>query len=114
MTAVDQTRIWLTTLGDVDARLRPQRQVADHPSDPQTPVWVFIYDGYRPPIQYVDESGNPTRSKPETRVLHVVSAVDQGTREGGFIYIYGWSELGSPELPETMPTVLDVRPDLSP
>ena len=103
---IDRTRIWLTTLGAVDAQFGPKRQVANHPTDPATPVWVFVNDGYRPPIKYADENGTLKESAPEQRVIRVVSAVDRETKEGAFLYIYGWSELGAPELPGTMPNLL--------
>lgn len=102
--SVSQTRIWLTTVGAVDEQFRPGRQVADHPSDPHTPVWLLVYEGYQPPILYQDESGALVQSVPETRVLRVVDATNVATREGAFVYLYGWTDLASqPELPQTMP-----------
>lgn len=103
--AVTDVHIWLTTLAAVDERLAPRRQVADHPADPETAVWLFVYDGYRPPIQHQNEAGQLVQSLPETRVLHVADATNPKTKVGGFVYIYGWSELGSPELPTTMPII---------
>jgi hypothetical protein len=103
--AVTARHIWLTTLEAVDARLRPARQVGEHPADPETPVWVVVYDGYRPGILYANEPGELVRSKPEDRVLHVSDATNPRTRDGAFVYIYGWSELGSPDLPASFPLV---------
>jgi hypothetical protein len=80
-------QVWLTTLAAVDAAFAPARQVVDHPSDPTTPAWVFIYG-----------------ANPGDRALHVADATDPRTREGGFIYLYRWSELDWPELPTVMPT----------
>jgi hypothetical protein len=82
------TRIWLTTLDAVDARLHPGRQVADHPIGDAV-VWLFIY-----------ENGTGDR------VLHVARA--SNAKPGAFIYIYGWPELGSPPVPATMPTIYSV------
>src|SRR5688572_25630465 len=70
--------VWLTTLDAVDARLHPQRQVADHPSTGAAPVWLFIYE-------------NPGTGD---RVLHVAAA--SNAKRGAFIYIHRWSDLGSP------------------
>jgi len=99
------TRIWLTTLSAVDALVAPPRQVADHPADPSTPVWLFIYDGGLPRTIYSDESGQLQTSPPEEHLLHVADATNPATRAGAFVYIYGWSELGSPDVPTTMPTI---------
>jgi hypothetical protein len=100
---VTGVRIWLTTIGAIDVTWAPGRQVGNHPMDPLTPVWLFVYDGYRSPITHADESGALVTSAPETRLLRVVDATDPLTRDGAFVYLYGWSELGSPLLPETMP-----------
>jgi hypothetical protein len=78
--------IWLTTLAAVDGRFNPPRQVADHPTTEDTPVWLFIYE-------------NPEGA----RVLHVAAAAD--AKPGAFVYIYRWWELGSPAMPTTMPSV---------
>jgi hypothetical protein len=99
------TRIWLTTLSAVDVLFAPPRQVGDHPADPSTPVWLFIYDGGLPRTIYSDESGQLQTSPPEEHLLHVTDATNPATREGAFVYIYGWSELGSPDVPTTMPPV---------
>lgn len=80
-------RVWLTTLDAVDARLHPQRQVADHPITGAVPVWLFIYE-------------NPGTGD---RVLHVAAA--SNAKRGAYIYIYQWSELGAPAVPETMPAI---------
>ena len=80
-------RIWLTTLDAVDARLHPRRQVADHPNTGGALVWVFIYENRG--------TGD--------RVLHVSAA--SNAKPGAFIYIYQWPELGSPAVPETMPSI---------
>ncbi len=103
--SVWSTRIWLTTLAAVDAHLDPARQVAYHPTDPETPVWVFIYDGRVRTITYEDESGQLVTSPPETRLLHVADATDPLTRQGRFVYIYHWGELGSPEVPDVLPPI---------
>ena len=103
MTSVSRTRIWLTTLAAVDAEFGPGQQVADHPTDPMTPVWLFIYDGDWPGILHSDEGGEIVTSEPDSRVLHVADATNSATRGGAFIYLYGWSELGSPDLPTVMP-----------
>ncbi len=100
---VAECHIWLTTLGAVDGAWSPGRQVADHPVDPATPVWVFVYDGFQPPIRYANEAGQEVESAPETRLLHVVRADHPVTLDGGFVYLYGWSELGDPTLPAVMP-----------
>jgi hypothetical protein len=81
------TRIWLTTLDEVDARFHPGRQVADHPPSGNVLVWLFIYESVE------------TRD----RVLHVAKATN--ARPGAFIYIYHWPDLGSPAVPETMPAI---------
>lgn len=101
------TRIWLTTLSAVDAQLAPPRQVGDHPAGPSTPVWLFIYDGGLPRTLYLDESGQLQTSPPEEHLLHVADATNPATGDGAYVYIYGWSELGSPDLPTTMPAVQD-------
>lgn len=106
-TSTRQARIWLTTLSAVDAQFAPPRQVADHPVDPNTPVWVFIYDADHPGIIYSDEAGQLQTSPPEQRLLHVTDATNPATRDGAFVYLYGWSELGSPDVPATMPAVQD-------
>ena len=105
MSQVTATRIWLTTLVAVDEAFGPRQQVADHPTDPNTPVWVFVYDGHRPGILYENESGELVRSPDEQRVLHVADATNPATREGAFVYLFGWSELDSPELRSRMPEV---------
>jgi hypothetical protein len=79
--------VWLTTLDAVDARLHPQRQVADHPSTGAAPVWLFIYE--------IPGTGD--------RVLHVAAA--SNAKRGAYIYIYRWSELGSPVVPKSMPAI---------
>lgn len=79
------SRIWLTTLDAVDTRLHPGRQVADHPIG-NAVVWLFIY-----------ENGTGDR------VLHVARA--SNAKPGAYIYIYHWPELGSPPVPETMPSI---------
>lgn len=79
-------RIWLTTLRAVDDRFDPPRQVADHPSGEAVPVWLFIYE-----------------SPDGARVLHVAAAA--GAPAGAFVYVYRWWELGSPEMPTSMPAV---------
>jgi hypothetical protein len=79
--------------------------VADHPIDPLSPVWVFVYDGYRPGIPVGLESGGTMTTEPEDRLLHVADAMNAATRDGAFVYIYGWTELGSPSVPEALPTV---------
>jgi hypothetical protein len=79
------TRVWLTTLGAVDARLHPRRQVADHPPSASAPVWLFIYES----------------SGAVDRFLYVSAA--SNAKPGAFIYIYRWTELGSPQVPMTMP-----------
>ena len=79
-------RVWLTTLDAVDTQFHPRRQVANHPSSGNTPVWLFVYE-------------NPSGD----RVLHVAPAAN-ATR-GSFIYIYRWPELGSPTVPSTMPSI---------
>lgn len=99
------TRIWLTTLAAVDAVFAPPRQVGDHPADPSTPVWLFIYGGGFPPFIYSDEAGQLRTPAPEEHLLHVADATSAATRDGAFVYIYGWSELGSPDVPTTMPAV---------
>jgi hypothetical protein len=96
-----KARIWLTTLGAVDAAFAPRPQVADRPSDPATPVWLFIYEGDFP------------MDRPDTRLLHVADASNPATRDGAFIYLYRWSELGSPTLPATMPAVAAALPGAS-
>ena len=78
--------IWLTTLAAVDSRLNPPRQVADHPTSGDVPVWLFIYE-------------NPEGA----RILHVAAAAD--AKPGAFVYIYRWWELGSPDMPTMMPAV---------
>jgi hypothetical protein len=78
-------RVWLTTLDAVDARLHPKQQVADHPTGGA--VWLFIYE-------------NPGTGD---RVLHVAGA--SNAKRGAYIYIYQWSELGAPAVPETMPAI---------
>jgi hypothetical protein len=105
MSPVTTTRIWLTTVAAVDETFSPRRQVFDHPTDPSTPVWVFVYDGHRPGILYANESAELIRSPDESRVLHVVDATNLESREGAFVYVFGWSELDSPELPSRMPEV---------
>ena len=82
-------RVWLTTLDAVDARLHPKQQVADHPSTGAVPVWLFIYE-------------NPSTGD---RVLHVTAASNAKRGAYIYIYIYQWPELGSPAVPETMPTI---------
>lgn len=77
-------RIWLTTMGAVDARLHPRRQVANQPPSAEAPVWMFVYE---------HASGE--------RLLYVAPA--SNARPGEFVYIYRFSELGSPETPRTMP-----------
>jgi len=84
-----ETLIWLTTLSAVDAAFSPPRQTADTPVDTSTPVWVFIY------------GANPGAD----RLLHVTDATSTRTLDGSFIYLYHWSELGSPALPDRMPTI---------
>lgn len=76
----------LRLLEAVDARFHPQRQVADHPASASAPVWLLIYE-------------NATT---HDRVLHVASA--SNAKPGAFVYSYPWAELGSPDLPATMPT----------
>jgi hypothetical protein len=80
-------KIWLTTLEAVDARFHPPRQVSDHPRTRTAPVWLFIYES----------------TATGQRVLHVAPAFD--ARPGAFIYVNLWDELGSPAIPETMPTI---------
>lgn len=80
-------RIWLTTLDAVDARFHPRRQVADHPNTGTATVWLFIYE-------------NPGTGD---RFLHVAAA--SNARPGAFVYIYRWPELGSPNVPATMPSI---------
>jgi hypothetical protein len=80
-------RVWLTTLEAVDSQFHPLRQVANHPSAGDTPVWLFIYEN---------------RSTGD-RVLHVAAAANAA--RGAFIYIYQWPELGSPTMPPTMPSI---------
>jgi hypothetical protein len=79
-------RIWLTTLKAVDDRFHPRRQVADHPTDESAAVWLFIYE---------TPAGD--------RVLHVAAA--SNAKPGAFVYIYPWSELGSPDVPTAMPSI---------
>ena len=79
--------IWLTTLEGVDTAFGPGRQVTNHPTDPATPVWVFVY------------GANPGPD----RFLHVADATNPRTRDGAFIYAYTWAELGSAVLPTTLP-----------
>jgi hypothetical protein len=105
MTTVAGTRIWLTTLAAVDARFKTRRLTMDHPSDPTTPVWLFIHDGLRSRIQYVDETGVLVWSPSEVRMLYVADATNSQTREGAFVYIFGWSELGDPDVPSSMPSI---------
>lgn len=112
MTTVSETRIWLTTLAAVDASLHPRRQVADHPADPFASVWVFVFDGRQPGILHADEFGSLVTSKPEHRMLYVTYATNPAARNGAFVYIYGWSELGSPELATTMPAVAEPRDEI--
>lgn len=83
-------RIWLTTLDAVDARLHPRRQVADHPTSGDVPVWLYIYEK-----DFGLGAGE--------RVLHVAAA--SHAKRGAYIYIYQWPELGSPAVPETMPAI---------
>lgn len=85
-------RIWLTTLAAVDSTFRPHPQVANHPADPLTPVWMFIWEG---DIQ---------QCRPDP-LLFVVDATDPATRHGAFIYIFCWRELGNPPIPTRMPPV---------
>jgi hypothetical protein len=80
-------RVWLTRLDAVDMRLHPKQQVADHPSTGAAPVWLFIYE-------------NPGTGD---RVLHVAAA--SNAKRGAYIYVYQWPELGSPAIPETMPSI---------
>lgn len=103
MAGVTETRIWLTTLEAVDAAFRPGRQVADHPNDPSTPVWVFVYDGRQPGILHANESGELVYSDQEDRMIHVADATNPATRDGAFVYIYGWGELDA-ALPRALPT----------
>jgi hypothetical protein len=78
-------RIWLTTLGAVDAHFPlARRQVSDH-SPSAAPVWLFIYES----------------SGAVERVLSVGPA--SNARPGVDPYIYRWADLGSPEVPKTMP-----------
>ncbi len=101
MTAV---HVWLTTLAAVDGYFHPKRQVADHPQDPMTPVWLFIYEGDQAPILVPSGSGALVDVSTEGRLLHVVAANDPATTGGAFIYVYGWRELGSPAVPVQLPT----------
>lgn len=78
-------RVWLTTLGAVDTAFAPRRQVADHPTAADAPVWLFIYENVN--------TGD--------RALHVAAASD--AKPGAYVYVYTWSDLGSPEVPATMP-----------
>jgi hypothetical protein len=80
-------RVWLTTLGAVDAVFAPRQQVADHPATADAPVWLFIYEN----------------ANTGDRVLHVAAA--SNARPGAFVYVYPWSDLGSPQVPATMPAV---------
>lgn len=104
-TSIREMRIWLTTLSAVDAQFGPPRQVAAHPADPGTPVWLFIYDGDVPGIIFSDEAGQLQTSPSEQRLLRVTDAASLTTRDGAFVYSYFWSELGSPDVPATMPAV---------
>jgi len=97
-------RIWLTTLAAVDAYFHPKRQVADHPQDPMTPVWLFVYEGDQVPILVPTGSGALVDVSREGRLLHVAAANDPATTGGAFIYVYGWIELGSPAMPVQLPT----------
>jgi hypothetical protein len=64
-----KARIWLTTLSAVDAAFAPRRQVADQPSDPATPVWLFIYEGDFPIARlHVADASNPCDSG---RLVHL-------------------------------------------
>lgn len=81
-------RIWLTTLDAVDTRLHPPRQVADHPSSGNAPVWLYIWE-------------NIAGADLGDRVLHVAAA----SRPGAFVYVYRWPELGFPAVPATMPSI---------
>lgn len=102
-----RTRIWLTTVGAVKSAFNPPHQVvSDPPAD--RAVWLFVYDGYKRGVTYQDESGKLTTSAAESRWLHVADATDPTTVDGAFLYIYGWSELGSGNLdvPERFPLPL--------
>lgn len=85
-----EVRIWLTTLDAVDARFQPRRQVAAHPTGAKDPVWLYIYEKIEGPGA-------------ADRILHVAPA--SNARPGAFVYLYRWSELGSPTVPETMPSI---------
>ncbi len=84
-----QPLIWLTTMSAVGTAFSPPRQTTDQPSDPSTPVWVFIY------------GANPGPA----RLLFVTDATSTRTLDGAFIYLYHWSELNSPALPDRLPTI---------
>lgn len=94
--------IWLTTLGAVDEYFHPHRQVANHPKDRKTPVWVFVYEGELAPIFHANASGELVESPGDSRLLHVSSAADPATPHGAFVYLYFWRELGSPPVPSEL------------
>ena len=104
MAPLTAVHIWLTTLGAVDSQFQPSRQVADHPADPATPVWLFIYEGDQVPIEHRDESGTIVQAPPEGKLLHVTNANDRATTGGAFIYVYLWAELGAPPMPVLLPS----------
>ena len=104
MSPLTNVHIWLTTLGAVDSYFHPRRQVAYHPDDPNTPVWLFVYEGDQVPILHQDGSGKLVEAPREGKLMHVTSANDPSTAAGAFIYVYGWTELGSPPMPFLLPT----------
>lgn len=103
MSPLTSVRIWLTTLAAVDAHFQPKRQVADHPADPSTPVWLFVYAGEQEPILIPGGSGQLVEAPREGKLVHVAVANDPASAGGAFIYVYGWADLGSPSMPLVLP-----------
>jgi len=90
---VDQTRIWLTTLGAVRSSMAPVAQVVL--PDDRVRVWAVVFEGrWDWESRAVDETGQALPRQRWDRWLVVVEA-DREAR--GFVYLQDWTGRPVPE-----------------